>query len=75
LLDNSENARVLAVHKFVLIDVLWLLKHFGDVVLGYLESVVGIHWLTLLEVVEKDVISDGYKPLQVVQSSFSVPPV
>lgn len=66
---------MLTVHKFVLVDVLWLLKHFGDVVFGYLEGVIGIHWLTLLEVVEKDVISNGHQPLQVVQCSGGVPSV
>ena len=66
---------MLAVHKFVLIDILWLLKHFSDVVFGYLEGVVGIHRLTLLKVVEKDVVSDGHQPLQVVQSCGSVPSI
>ena len=54
------------IQWLILIDILRFIKDFGHIIFADLECMVGIHWLTFLQIVVEDVIGHCEQPFEIV---------
>ena len=75
LLHGFDQFSLVLFHRLVGADIFRLLVHVLHVILAYLQSMVGIHGLLLLEEVIEYVVRDSDEPFEVVQRRGGVPAV
>ena len=65
----------MVVQRLILVYILRLIKDLGHIVFADLQRMVGIHWLTFLQIVIEDVIGHCEQPFEIVKGGFCIPSV